>query len=277
MLGERVGALRSAHAHPVRVRHFHPAGTMLALTPDTRRRVGTETLAAAARSAGFTHVGLVSGRFEPEARAVLDAAGLGCHELLGLQVTSDAEATLNECERLAADAVAVGARWVLTTFQVGLSDAVADAVARGAARIAEAGAGLAVEFSPLGPVATIADALDVLAVAGPGRAGLVIDSWNYCIRPPRWDDLETVPLEAIAYLQFADALSPLGPLDLEEAMTRRALPGQGVLPLERFAETFRRRGWDGIVSLQVLSDELRRLPVAEYVRLVHDAAVPYWS
>ena len=60
-------------------------------------------------------------------------------------------------------------------------------------------------------------------------------------------------------------------------MTRRALPGAGILELDRFARTMRDRGWEGVVSMQVLSDELRALPVDEYARRVHDAALPYWG
>jgi sugar phosphate isomerase/epimerase len=106
--------------------------------------------------------------------------------------------------------------------------------------------------------------------------GIVIDSWNFCFGASSWEDLEKVPLEAIAYIQFSDALAPRGAVNLEEAMTRRALPGHGVLELDRFVSMLRGRGWDGVVSLQVLSDQLRDLPLHEYARQVHDAACPYW-
>jgi sugar phosphate isomerase/epimerase len=78
-------------------------------------------------------------------------------------------------------------------------------------------------------------------------------------------------------VQFADALAPLGTPNLEEAMTRRALPGEGVLALDRFVSTLRNRGWDGVVSMQVLSDVLRALPFEEYAWRVHDAAGRYWD
>ena len=66
----------------------------LALTQDTRRPVATAELAAAARAAGFSALGMVSGRCAPEDRTVLADAGLRCHELLGLQVRADAAATI---------------------------------------------------------------------------------------------------------------------------------------------------------------------------------------
>lgn len=248
----------------------------LGLTPDTRQHVDTAALIGAAGAAGFTSLGMVAGRFGASTAGALEQAGLGCHELLGLQVGPDLAAAEAMALRLVDDAAAVGARWVLTTFQVEVRGAIAEAVARWAARFTEAGSGLAVEFSPLGPVASIGDALEVLALTGAARTGMVIDSWNFCFGPSTWNDLEAVPFDAVAHLQFTDAMAPIGEPDMEEAMTRRALPGQGVLELDRFVATLRDRGWDGIVSMQVLSDELRELPIEEYARRVHAAGARYW-
>lgn len=247
----------------------------LGLTQDTRRPVETMTIVDAARAAGFTALGMVSGQCGTEDRALFDAAGVRCHELLGLQVSADVEATTATAERLAQDAANIGATWVLTTFQVGLAD-VADALPRWVSMLEEAGTGFALEFSPLGPVADIVDALTVLEATKSDRSRMVVDSWNFCLGPSTWEDLERIPLESIAYVQFTDALEPIGDVNMDEAMHRRALPGDGVLEVDRFVATIRDRGWNGVVSMQVLSDELRALPVDEYARRVHDAGARYW-
>jgi sugar phosphate isomerase/epimerase len=248
----------------------------LALTQDTRRLVDTPTLVDAARAAGFTALGVVSGRVDAAARACFDTADLRCHELLGLQVRDDAAAMLATAERLASDAATMAASWVVTTFEVALTADVQQLVARCAALFTEAGAGLAVEFSPLGPVASIDDGLAAVATAGSARAAIIIDAWNFCHGSDSWTALEQVPLDMVAHLQFADALAPIDGPTFEEAMHRRALPGQGVLELDRFAGILLDRGYDGVVSMQVLSDELRELPVDEYARRVHDAGARYW-
>ena len=36
------------------------------------------------------------------------------------------------------------------------------------------------------------------------------------------------------------------------------------------------RGWDGLVSVEVLSAELRALPVDEALRRLHATTAPYW-
>jgi sugar phosphate isomerase/epimerase len=160
----------------------------LGLTPDTRRAVETFSMIAATRAAGFTALGMVSGRFPADTRIVVQDNGLHCHELLGLQITRDRDATIAMARRLAADVAALDASWVLTTFDVGL-------------------------------------------VTG----------------------------------------------NLEEAMTRRALPGEGVLALDRFVSILRNRGWDGVVSMQILSDGPRALSYGKYARRVYDGAARYWD
>ena len=106
----------------------------------------------------------------------------------------------------------------------------------------------------------------------------MIDSWHFCFSDNTWDDLAAVPLDHIAYLQFADALQPESrDRMVRETLHRRAMPGEGILELDRFAGTMRERGYDCIVSVEVLSAELRELPVDELSRRLYDATAPYWT
>jgi sugar phosphate isomerase/epimerase len=141
------------------------------------------------------------------------------------------------------------------------------------------GAGMAVEYSPLGAIPTIREGMEsVRAASRSSRAGLMIDSWHFWFSDNTWEDLAAVPLDAIAYLQFTDALQPESRQRLiRETLYRRALPGDGVLELHHFAATLLDRGWDGTVSVEVLSTELRELPVDVLVGRLHATAAPYWS
>lgn len=152
-----------------------------------------------------------------------------------------------------------------------------DIVKRCANMFDTAGAGLAVEFSPLGPISSIRDGMDVVrAATRGGRAGLMIDSWHFSFSDSTWSDLAAVPLDDIAYVQFTDALEPESRERLiRETLHRRALPGEGILELDRFATTLRDRGWDGIVSVEVLSAELRELPVDVLVGRLYATTAPY--
>jgi sugar phosphate isomerase/epimerase len=246
----------------------------LGLTPDSRWDIDTAGLVAAASEAGFSALGIAGRRADAACAAALAAGGLRCHELLALVLGADEEAPLNRARQLAEAAAAVGAQWVLTTFAAPLGTR--PLIERCAAMFAEAGAGMAVEFSPLGAVTSIAAGLAVVEAAGPGRAGLMIDTWHFFRGDSTWEQLERVPLDHVAYLQFCDAPPPVSENGIHETMNRRVMPGDGTFELDRFASTLLDRGWAGLVSVEVLSAELGRLPVPEFARRAYQSAARYW-
>jgi sugar phosphate isomerase/epimerase len=142
----------------------------------------------------------------------------------------------------------------------------------------DVGAGMAVEYSPLGAMPLLSDGMEaVRAARRGGRAGLMIDSWHFCFSDNTWDDLAAVPLEDITYVQFTDALAPESRDRLvRETLDRHALPGEGILELRRFAATLLEKGYDGIVSVEVLSAELRSLPIDVLVGRLYATTAPYW-
>jgi sugar phosphate isomerase/epimerase len=247
------------------------------LTPDSRWNIDVPELVSATRTAGFTALGIGADRIDETTATIFAAAGLRCHELLALLVTADETATLASAERLAQAAERIGAGWVLTVFRDALTSETAKTIERSAAMFVEAGAAMAVEFSPLGPVTSISAGLEIVDVAGAGRAGLLIDTWHFSFGESTWEDLERVPLEKIAYIQFDDAPPPESDNLMRETMHRRVMPGDGILELDRFASTLLRRGWDGLVSTEVLSGELRELPVPEFARRAYESSAQYWT
>ncbi len=52
-------------------------------------------------------------------------------------------------------------------------------------------------------------------------AGLMIDSWHFSFGDSTWKDLASVPLEKVAYVQFADGLAPVSADLMRETMDRR--------------------------------------------------------
>jgi sugar phosphate isomerase/epimerase len=247
----------------------------LALTPDGKWNFPTSELLAAARAAGFTAAGINADRVDAAALDAYRAEELDCHELLALIVTDDESATLSSAEHLADRARMIGAQWVLAVFTAPAPTA---RIQRCAKLFDAAGAGLAVELSPLGAIPSIGDGMAYVRAANcGGRGGLLIDSWHFSFGDDTWDDLAALPLDDIAYLQFTDALEPEHPdRMIRESLHRRALPGDGVLELRRFAAAFLERGFDGVVSVEVLSAPLRALPVNDLTRRLYDTTAEYW-
>lgn len=248
----------------------------LGLSPDTLRTVAVDEVAAAARDAGFTALGLEASHVDERAKTTLSQAGLRCHELLALLFRPDEEAVIAEAHRIAEAVAQVGAEWVLSPCRAPRTAETATLIARCAALFAEAGAGMAVEFSPFGSLKSIEAALGAVDAAGVGRAGVVIDTWHFFRCGCAWDQLSAIPLDRIAYVQFTDALAPISDDEMDETMNHRGWPGDGLLDLHRFAGTLLDRGWAGVVSVEVLSATLRELPVQEFARLAHDSAARYW-
>jgi sugar phosphate isomerase/epimerase len=247
----------------------------LALTPDGKWDIATSVLVPAASAAGFSAVGINADRVDTEAVEAYAGAGARCHELLAFIVGDDESATMASAEQLADRAQTIGAEWILTVF----TDQVPpNRIQRCAKLFDDAGAGMAVEYTPLGAIPTISDGMEyVRAASYTARAGLMIDSWHFCFSSNTWEDLATVPLDDIAYVQFTDALEPeYRDRMIRESLHRRALPGEGVLELNRFATALLDRGWDGTVSVEVLSAPLRELPVDELVGRLYTTTAAYW-
>jgi sugar phosphate isomerase/epimerase len=248
----------------------------LALTPDGKWEVATDELVPAASAAGFTAVGINADRVDAGAVEAYAAARVRCHELLAFIVGDDESAMMASAEQLADRARTINAEWVLTVF----TDKVpTKRIERCAKMFDAAGAGMAVEYTPLGAIPTISDGMEYVRAANKtARAGLMIDSWHFCFSSDTWEDLAAVPLADIAYVQFTDALEPEHrDRMIRESLHRRALPGDGVLELYRFATTLLDRGFDGTVSVEVLSAQLRELPADELAARLYTTTAAYWN
>lgn len=248
----------------------------LALTPDGNWEVATAELVDAAAAVGFTAVGINADRVDHAAVEAYEAAGVRCHELLAFIVGDDEAAMMASAEQLAERAQTIGAEWVLTVFTAKVPQ---QRIERCARLFDSAGAGMAVEYTPLGAIPTIRDGMEfVTAASRTARAGLLIDSWHFCLSDNTWGDLAAMSPDDIAYIQFTDALEPeYRERMIRESLHRRAVPGEGVLELDRFAATLLDHGWDGTVSVEVLSAELRPLPVEATVERLYLTTARYWT
>ena len=137
------------------------------------------------------------------------------------------------------------------------------------------GAIVALEFLPMMPIDTIAKTLDIVRRVG-GPVGVCVDTWHFFRGPDSWAELEALPANDLAYVQFNDA-PPLASDDLmSETLQRRTVPGAGEFELDRFCAIVRAKGYDGPVAVEVMSAELRAEGVDAYARKCLAAARTYW-
>jgi sugar phosphate isomerase/epimerase len=206
---------------------------------------------------------------------VLEESGVRCYEIAALMVgTDDADA---QAEQIAAYASVLRPDWVLTNVMAPVDDGVRDEFARCAAVLADAGARLAVEYLPWTPVASVATAYDLVASVPDARAGVLPDVWHHFRGPDTWAELDALPLDAIAYVQFSDALPMTSDDIVDETVSRRVFPGDGEFDLDAYCEHMRAKGFDGVVSIEVLSAAMRDMDPVEFTRRAFAAADRYWG
>ena len=78
-------------------------------------------------------------------------------------------------------------------------------------------------------------------------------------------------------MHFDDALAPVTEDMAYETLHRRVMPGQGVFDLSGFCARWEAKGYDGVVSIEVLSEDLRPLEPAVVARQAIAATRAYWA
>lgn len=201
-------------------------------------------------------------------RDVLDACGIAVFDLTGITITDDRTKTLAELAEFLAFADVLGATWIQSRMPV--DNTVSRQVyAEVADRVASAGLGLAFEYSSFVPIRSLRQASDFVAemATRAPRQALMIDSWHFFQCGDTLDRLRELDPSLFGYLQLDDALAP-GPDARFDTLNRRTLPGRGSLDLVGFIAAFSDLGLSGVVSIEVMNEELRLLEVDDYARQV---------
>jgi sugar phosphate isomerase/epimerase len=214
------------------------------------------------------------GRVEDVAGS-LEASGLRCAEIAALLIGPDPAAVDAQLAELLPLVRVLRPDWVLTNADLDPDARAASLLRRCAEPIAELGARLAVEFLPFLRVGSIGAARELTQRADAGAAVLV-DTWHFFHGPDGWDELDALPLEQLAYVQFDDHPALESPDLREECLHRRVFPGEGRFDLERFCASLRARGWDGLVSVEVLSSAWRGGDLEAFARRAYETSAPYW-
>jgi sugar phosphate isomerase/epimerase len=136
----------------------------------------------------------------------------------------------------------------------------------------EAGTKVGLEFLPWSNIKTVHDGLRLVQEAGHPTGGLIIDVWHTerAKTPPA--DLAAVPLPYIIGVELSDADPVMVGTLFEDTRDRRRLCGQGSFDLHGFIAALRSAGWAGPWGVEILSADLRQLPVREAVAAAYATA-----
>jgi sugar phosphate isomerase/epimerase len=106
---------------------------------------------------------------------------------------------------------------------------------------------------------TAGQMLELADDVGP-NAGLLLDSFHVHAAGDAFERIAAIPASRIVLVHLNDA--PAGATSSVEDF-KRVLPGQGVIDLAGYLGALRTSGYQGAVSLEVFSEELKKLPAAE--------------
>jgi len=115
-------------------------------------------------------------------------------------------------------------------------------------------------------------ALAVVEGANAPNGGLAIDTWHMAKLGIAPDDLRRIPPQHIGWVELSDGRYENLPDLIDETVNHRRLPGEGEFPVRRTVEICRELGYDGPWGVEVLSDELRNLPIDQIFERAYETS-----
>jgi sugar phosphate isomerase/epimerase len=179
--------------------------------------------------------------------------------------------------KLAALASAAGAGICIAALYTATPDEAIPDLRAGAAVLEGSGVRLALEFVPYGSLPTLSDAIAVCAAVGWERCGLLVDTWHFFRSGEPWELLRSLDPRQIALVHVNDALPASSDDLVRESRFRRAPLGAGTFRLAEFAGVLDELRYEGVVSIEVLSSELRSRPPAEGAEELLDSLRDGWA
>jgi sugar phosphate isomerase/epimerase len=119
------------------------------------------------------------------------------------------------------------------------------------------------EFLPWGGVPSLAHALEVVRNAGRPNGSVLVDAWHFFRSGATLDELSGVSSQFIGYVQVDDGPKQAEDDLRDETMHRRLVPGDGEFDLVGFLRTLGIIGYHAPLGIEVFSDELLSLPIAD--------------
>jgi sugar phosphate isomerase/epimerase len=137
---------------------------------------------------------------------------------------------------------------------------------------------VAYEFMPFDVnVNTLDKALGLARDAGASNGGLAIDTWHMSKLGIAPEDLKRVPLEHLAWVELSDGQYETMDDPIDETINHRRLPGEGEFPIPAYVEALAAAGYDGPWGVEVLSSELRSLPIDDEFRRAYETTSAQFS
>jgi sugar phosphate isomerase/epimerase len=126
---------------------------------------------------------------------------------------------------------------------------------------------LTYELMPFDVNAASLDAvLTIVGGADAPNGGIALDTWHLGKMALTPDDLRVIPARLLAYVELSDGMRANLPDHSLETTRYRRLPGEGEFDIAGYVRVLAELGYAEPWGVEVLSDELRALPIEEMYR-----------
>jgi sugar phosphate isomerase/epimerase len=120
------------------------------------------------------------------------------------------------------------------------------------------------EFMPFDVnVNTLEAAVSLVEGASPANGGLAIDTWHMAKLGIGPEDLRRIPLQYLSWVELSDGQFENMEDLVDETVNHRRLPGEGEFDIPGYVDACRELGYGGPWGVEVLSEQLRSLPIEE--------------
>ena len=106
-------------------------------------------------------------------------------------------------------------------------------------------------------------ALAVVEGADAPNGGLALDTWHLGKLGLEPGELRRIPPRFLSWVELSDGPFAYADDRLDEVINRRRLPGEGEFPIRDYIAVCREAGYAGPWGVEVLSEELRSLPIEQ--------------
>ena len=115
-------------------------------------------------------------------------------------------------------------------------------------------------------------ALAVVEGADAPNGGLAIDTWHMAKLGIEPDDLRRIRPRHLGWVELSDGRYENMPDLVDETVNHRRLPGEGEFPIRDYVAVCREVGYDGPWGVEVLSEELRNLPIEQIFERAYETS-----
>jgi sugar phosphate isomerase/epimerase len=127
------------------------------------------------------------------------------------------------------------------------------------------------EFMPFDVnVNSVETALEV--IDGLDHTGVVIDTWHMAKLGIKPDDLRRFGVEKLGWIELSDGRYEWMEDRIDEVVNRRKLPGEGEFDIRGYVEVALDMGYSEPWGVEVLSEDLRALPLDDMYRRAYESA-----